>query len=289
MSKPPPPLLGLVMVVKNEAEQIERCLESVRPYIDYWTICDTGSTDDTEARVRASLKEIPGVFRHHEWANFGHNLTLAHRAARSRSRWMLWLHADMVVAVDDAFLPWLRRQRTKLDALSVAVADGVRTYRLPLIMRSALDWRYVGATHEYLARADGKLIVKAPLNGFGVFHFADGANRPEKAERDLELMKPGLIAGDPRDTFYTAETYRFTGRTKEAIHCYRIRERLDGFEEERWYSSYQIAVLTGDFDALFEVWRERPWRHEPLTAMGRLIAEQNPTAGGDVLFLEPPP
>jgi len=38
----------LVMIVKNEAHVIRRCLESVRPLIDTWLIIDTGSTDGTQ-------------------------------------------------------------------------------------------------------------------------------------------------------------------------------------------------------------------------------------------------
>lgn len=285
------PLLGLVMIAKNDAEAITRCLESVRPYIDTWTICDTGSTDDTETRVKDALAGIPGSFRRHKWGNFGHNLTLAHRAAKGRSRWLLWLHADMTVTSDDpeAFLKWLRRRGKKLDALRVEVQDSVRKYRLPLIMRGDIDWRYVGATHEYLERADGRPTISQSLTGFLVGHHADGANRPDKYERDLALMKQGVLDGNPRDTFYTAETYRFAGETEKAIHFYRMRLALNGFEEERWYSAYQIAVLSGSFEALIRVWGERPWRHEPLTAAARLVAEMNPDAGGDGLFLEPAP
>jgi hypothetical protein len=35
--------VSLCMIVKNEAEVIERCFASVRHLIDHWVICDTGS------------------------------------------------------------------------------------------------------------------------------------------------------------------------------------------------------------------------------------------------------
>jgi hypothetical protein len=41
-------LLGLVMIVKNEAHGIRETLESFKPFIDRWTILDTGSTDGTQ-------------------------------------------------------------------------------------------------------------------------------------------------------------------------------------------------------------------------------------------------
>ena len=45
VSEPPPdmpPLLALVMMVKNEADFINQTLTSVKPHIDSWTIADTG-------------------------------------------------------------------------------------------------------------------------------------------------------------------------------------------------------------------------------------------------------
>jgi glycosyltransferase involved in cell wall biosynthesis len=47
--------LGLVMIVRNAAADIERCLVAARPFISSWTICDTGSTDGTPEMIRAAL------------------------------------------------------------------------------------------------------------------------------------------------------------------------------------------------------------------------------------------
>ena len=54
--------LTLSMIVKNEAPNIERCLASVAPFINYYVICDTGSTDNTKEIIKKFFDEkgIPG-------------------------------------------------------------------------------------------------------------------------------------------------------------------------------------------------------------------------------------
>jgi glycosyltransferase involved in cell wall biosynthesis len=277
------PLIGLVMVVKNELEVLPRCLLTAAPLIDTWTICDTGSTDDTPENVKSYTQIRPGRLYRHKWRSFGENLTMAHARARGTAQWLLWLHADMTVDFYDDFRKWLRHPRNMPDYFDVDVEDHGVHYRLPLLMRGDLEWRYVGPTHEYL-EVEGRR--GQTLNGLWVTHHADGSNREEKLQRDIELLKIGFRKRDPRAVFYTAEAHRYLGHDEQAALIYDIRAELNGWEEERWYAKYQAASLRKDVYALFELWQERPWRHEPLTAAGRIISEVNPDAGGDRLFLE---
>jgi glycosyltransferase involved in cell wall biosynthesis len=41
------PKMALCMIVKNESHIIKETLKSITPYIDYYVINDTGSTDNT--------------------------------------------------------------------------------------------------------------------------------------------------------------------------------------------------------------------------------------------------
>ena len=63
--------LCLNMIVRNEARVIERCLDSVYPLIEHWVIVDTGSTDDTQERIRRRLAGIPGQLHQRPWKDFG--------------------------------------------------------------------------------------------------------------------------------------------------------------------------------------------------------------------------
>ena len=66
-------ILGLCMIVKNEAHVIRECLETVRNLIDTYVICDTGSTDNTAEVIQDCLKGTPGEILHHDWVDFGTN------------------------------------------------------------------------------------------------------------------------------------------------------------------------------------------------------------------------
>lgn len=276
------PLLGLVMMVKDGAEHLEFCLDSLLPLIGTWTVCDTGSTDDTTKIVEDKLGHLPGRLWHHKWHDYGYNRTLALARAKDTAEWLLMLDSDMTLETEDDFAAFLKAQHELVHGLYVPIFDHGLGYKLPLLVRGNLKWRYSFPTHEYLEHED---------RNFGsamhvlIHHY--GNKTGEDLERDLQLLGPLFRKRNPRAVFYVAQTHRFSGNHEAAIAAYELRTQLNGSEEERWYASYQIARLRGDIEGLFEAWRQRPWRHEPLTAAAKIIG-QAPAAFIDQLFLEQP-
>ena len=49
--------ITLCMIVKDEAEVITRAFNSVKHIVDYYCICDTGSTDNTIQVIKDYFKE----------------------------------------------------------------------------------------------------------------------------------------------------------------------------------------------------------------------------------------
>ena len=72
----------LNMIVKNEAAIVERALASLLPAISCYVILDTGSSDDTVARIERffSAAGLSGEIHHGHFVNFGQarNDALAH-------------------------------------------------------------------------------------------------------------------------------------------------------------------------------------------------------------------
>lgn len=258
----PAPTICLCMIVKDEAKVIERCLASVRDLVDTWVISDTGSTDGTQELIRRALAGVPGELHQDPWVDFGHNRTRNIRRARGRADYLLLIDADMVVRQEGALPPltadsYLLRHAADLE------------YRIKRLVRGTVDWRYEGATHEYLTTDQPERA--ADLDALVIEHFADGGSRSDKFERDARLLRADLERdpGNARAVFYLAQTMRDLGSTEEAVELYRRRAQMGGWAEEVYYALLQVGVLTaelGDWptamDALLQAWESRPQRLE---------------------------
>jgi len=94
-----PATLALVMIARDEAASIARCLRSVSAFVDQMIVLDTGSTDATASIARELGAEV------HHWAwqdDFAaaRNVALDH----SNSDWNLVLDADEWIAGDGRLL-----------------------------------------------------------------------------------------------------------------------------------------------------------------------------------------
>jgi glycosyltransferase involved in cell wall biosynthesis len=265
----------LCMIVRNEAAVIERCLESVGPLIDTWVICDTGSIDETRELIRKALADVPGELHERPWVDFGHNRTELMALALGKADYLLLIDADMTVSFDKA------RVR-HLDASSYMLRHAEDPeYWVKRLVRADRRWRYVGVTHEYIT-TDGDDQARN-LHAIVIHHHGDSGTRTEKFERDLRLLTDELERhpSDARTVFYLAQTLRDLGRIEESIDYYRRRSGMGGWEEEVFYSLYQLGVLTeraGRRDqaiaTLFEAWDRRPQRIEPLYELSWMFRER---------------
>ncbi len=272
------PSVCLSMIVKDEAHVLRRCLDSVRPLIDAWCVVDTGSTDGTQALVREVLGELPGALHERPWRDFGFNRTEALALARPWADYALLIDADEVLECEAGYA-W--------PALS---ADGYLTphrgqrsttsfYRMQLV-KSAVPWRYVGVLHEVITCDTPH--HKEKLEGIlCVGHFDSARNRGDtraKYARDAEVLGAALREepDNARYQFYLAQSHRDAGDGEAAIVAYRRRAAMGGWEEEVWYSLYQVGLLSERAErhaeavhAWLEAFACRPTRREPLLELAR--------------------
>lgn len=83
------PTLSVAMIVKNEAQDLAQCLDSVKDWVDEIVILDSGSTDETEQIARRYGAKF---YQHTDWQGFGKQRQLAQQYVTSD--YVLWLDAD---------------------------------------------------------------------------------------------------------------------------------------------------------------------------------------------------
>ncbi len=266
------------MIVKDEARVIQRCLDSVKPFIDHWVIVDTGSTDGTQELIQSLLADVPGELHERPWKDFGHNRSEALELAQGKADYSLIIDADEVLLAEPGF------RMPRLDADEYLVrheAGGPHgSFYLTQLVRSALPWRYVGVLHEVIQCQEPHTTQKLEgLTCRGFFDSARNLDPKAKYRRDAEVLEAALKdePDNARYVFYLAQSYRDSDQLDLAIDAYRRRVALGGWDQEVWYSLFQVAVLLerkgGDFApalaAYLDAFQFRPSRAEPLCELAR--------------------
>jgi len=274
------------MIVKDECAVIERCLASVRPLIDCWSIVDTGSSDNTPAMIECAMAGIAGRLHHRPWVDFASNrnesLTLARQflaselLAEASDDYLLLIDADETLVLPPDFsLPAL-----SADAYEFEHRFAELRYARTSMIRAATPWLFRGVLHEYLEQTGA---TAAGLPGPWVYIRPDGARsrNPQKFQEDAALLERALAAEPEniRNWFYLGQSYRDAGELAQSLRAYRQRAQMNGWEEENWYTLFQIARLLeflggeGDLDtvrlAYLAAYRRRPSRAEPLVELAR--------------------
>jgi len=265
----------LNMIVRDEAAVIERCLASVRPFIDCWAIVDTGSVDDTPARIERALAGVPGQLHHRPWRNFGHNRNEALQLARqyvAQRGYLLFIDADEQLGHAPQTLRW---PALREPAYSLEARYGTLNYDRVSLVSAALPWRWVGVLHEYLDA--GQPVAQPRVPGVWIDVTPDGArsNDPDKFLKDAEVLQQALRdePDNARYVFYLAQSWRDAGRPELAAEQYARRAQMGGWDEEVWYCLLQYAHLIARLGrpheevlaAYLRAYEARPSRAESLT------------------------
>lgn len=316
IKKDPKTHICLNMIVKDEAKLILRCLDSVLPFIDSWVIVDTGSTDGTQDIIKNHLAHLPGVLHEKPWVNFGHNRTEAADLAAEFCAtlpdcdppYLLFIDADdrmeqegdvvMNRLVCDAYQLWLQ-------------LGAVTRYTRMMLVSTRKRWRWVGAVHEY-PESTTAIETRGTIRNVTVISSTEGARSsdPLKYQKDAEMLEKELEK-DPTNTrnqFYYAQSLRDAGSNLRSMEEYQKRATMEGFDEEVWFSLFQVGKLQErmGFDAhivqesYLAAFDKRPHRAEPLIELARMARERTQWArarmyaekavacnpGNDILFLD---
>lgn len=185
--------LSLCMIVKNEEEVLERCLQSVANLVDEIIIMDTGSTDNT---VTIARKFTDKVFPF-KWIN---DFSAARNAGikQASGEWILILDADEYIQEENKqslkdYLANLDTTQVHAVALPVynILGDGkvVESSGIRLFLNNS-DIGYVNPIHEQVARSKGILhYEKYPFIVYHTGYIPEVIKTKNKSQRNMSILQ----------------------------------------------------------------------------------------------------
>lgn len=250
------PIIGLVMIVKNEEAVIERALRSAKPWISRYVIVDTGSTDRTKEVIREVMSDVSGVIVDRPWVNFEVNRTEALELCRGEMDWAIMLDADDNLA-GGIPTPLLWRQLgDSIDGIVMQIRHGDIVHQRVQVFRIGADWCYKGVVHEVpvcRGRPEGSVrLANMPTTTYMVTRCEGVRSRdPEKYLKDATLLEVEHARNptDMRTIYYLAQSWRDAGHRKKAAQYYR--EYVDssgGWAGERYIAYVNLIEMTENQD-----------------------------------------
>jgi tetratricopeptide (TPR) repeat protein len=249
------PTICLALICKDEESCIQNALESVYKNINYWVICDTGSTDGTKKIIKNFFEEkgIPGELYEDEWIAFDKNKTLMMQRAFNKADYIIHMDADDIYVGDLDFT----NDDSGFDAYQAIVRRQSVSYKALVLFSGRLNWKFCGVAHTIIKTLEnGGIYTRGDLSHKNFYMISSGSGArssdPEKYLKDAEKLKKQFfetLVDDPdglnnRSAFYTAQSYMDQGMFEEAITWYRLYLRLkDTWIEESFESHLRIARI----------------------------------------------
>jgi glycosyltransferase involved in cell wall biosynthesis len=271
----------LCMIVKNEAEVIERCFDSVRSFVDEYVICDTGSTDGTQEVMKKYWKKhkLKGEVHDRPWVSFCHNRQEAFDLGKGRGDYIMTIDADEVFAPFENNSAQLTKKVIALphlnaDRVEVITSYSSIQYNRTQLYKDGLKWKWNWPIHEVCGAADETTMEC--LKNACVVPNSDGARAadPQRYKRDALVFEEWLLdrPEDARGWFYLAQSHRDAGEPKKAIEPLKKCIKYSGWDEEIYLAALRIGrykMEAGEsfvnvMDDFFTAYNYRPHRLEAL-------------------------
>lgn len=249
--------ISLCLIVKNEEEVLQRCLESAKEFADEIIIVDTGSTDNTKEIARQFTDKIYDF----EWID---DFSAARNFAFSKATmdYQMWLDADDVVP-EKSVQEIIKLKNTLTDNIGIVTMKYVLSFdhsgnpsyystRERLFKRSE-NYQWIEPVHECIP-----LIGNLLHTEIEIWHI-----KPQSVGlsfRNIDIYKALEKSGkdfSPRQLYYFARELRDHNETEKAILYYeRFLESNLGWIEDVIATCYQLSIeykKTGAEDKILPV------------------------------------
>lgn len=229
--------ISLVMIVKNEDENLRTCLEATKGIVDEIIIVDTGSTDSTK-RIAT---EYGAKIYDYNWNNdFSEARNFA--ISQSTADWNLILDADeQIISWDKEKVDQLLESENSIGRINIRnkfLQNNEERYAQTHISRILPKGTYyTGKIHE-------QVVSDLPRMDLPIEVLHTGYFQTDKSERNLAILKIELTT-NPQNTYIhyqLARQYKAINQYQEAAVYFRQSYDLAD-ESESYFTDLVVSYI----------------------------------------------
>lgn len=245
--------ISLCMIVKNEENNLERCLNSVKDLVDEIIILDTGSTDNTVAIAA----EFNSKIFHYNWCN-------DFSKARNESLKHATKDFIFIMDADDELDPndkekFLNLKNNLDDSETIYyfqtishLSQAFNSYinssinLMPRLFKNNTKYYYKNALHEQLKSEVPLDKLKKSIIDIHIFHYGyleDSSTNKSKFNRNVSILEKQLVdePNEPFHYFNLGNEYCSIRNFEEALKYFLISYK--DFNPSKGYSPRLIIKL----------------------------------------------
>lgn len=252
--------IGLCLIIKNEKENLERLIGSVRDCVDVVYMTDTGSTDGSieEMKRVCKLHSLQLKVSKFEWVN---NFSKARNFnfSQAKTDWILWLDGDDEFEVLEG--EGLRELIANVELqggtgvnmeykyVSDEIDESINSHaKLRVVKNGLYSWTHKDAgevpIHENLFPINEEQTKEFFTKELRVRHHFGEGQAEESKQRNVKILKElEKLEGDdpdPRTVFLLGRELS-TVDPEESVGYLKRFIRMEGLEGEMLHASFMIA------------------------------------------------
>lgn len=267
-------ILELVMIVKNSGEILRKVLESIKPYLSYWTILDTGSTDGTQKLILDVMSDKPGKLFEEPFVNFLETRNRSLDLSPKKCKYQIILDDSYVLYGGKELCEFLKN--TTNECFSIVVSDEDEVYPSNRIIKTSENLRYLKyKIHEFIQSSNVKPVPD-------ICYIKDESCSVHKkrsysryhSDLNILLEQHKEYPTDSRILFYLAMTSLVLHKKNDAYKYYKKLIKHDFSKSDERYDAslyvahYEYTELNVPWNKiekkLFELVKEFPSRIEAI-------------------------